>query len=1070
MAYITPIHLPSGIRNALTLQLIRPEEDVLAVARCNRLEIYTIDVAAQDSENDKVLNLVCSTRIFGRITALNKFRPADSMIDHIFVGTDLCNFFTMHWDDSSQNLVTTDGTEMSLLEVSAVKTEADRCSIDPSNEYMVLEVYEGIITTVPLARRPRKNMVELGHMGKPAWGRVPELNVRSSAFIQRPGKHPPRLALLWIDHEDTAWLKIRELDFSITGHDPSIEYKDLDEKSEREHENEPLDYGASHLIPVQADPYGLIILGETSISYFDDREYCVKYRTALEKATIWSTWTQIDSQRYLLADIYGEVYMLMLIFDKQLRVKEWQLDPQGKTSQATCLVYLDVGLYFIGSHQGDSELAKVRREGLLTIQTLPNIGPILDFTVMDMGNRSDEEHTSEFSTGQSRIVTGSGAWVDGSLRSVRSGVGIQDLGLLDDLEHVTHLFGLKLDPRSQRRADSLLVSFVDETRLYHFDADGDVSELGDDASFGIILDEQTIHARNLLQNRLVQATTSSILLIDLASARSHVITRWSPSMGGKITAISSTVDLTAVSIDGKTLSLFDTNRNLEKVKERCFEGEQISCIHLRQKVCFVASWRNSAVTILDNRNFQPLQKITINELDSVVPRSILMTKVFQKGPETLLISMADGHVVTYDIDASTYKISNRKATILGTRQADLEELPLGNGVSTVFVSSEHPTLIYDEGGKMAFSAINSERVNAVCSFDSSNFPGQPGPGSGLNRCIAIASSKNVTFANIDSERTTQVQPLEIGQTVRRISYCPSQKAFGMGTIKRIVKEVKRKDGVSFEEATESYFRLVDEIVFKELDSYKLHEQEIIEAVMCMKCDDGYGEMADRFIIGTSLLDTSTTEGLKGRVIVFEVTEDRKLRMSTQQSMKASCRCLIDVNGHIAAAFDKNIFILSLEYTTGSTPYLKRRARYPLQTAILDMTVERNEIILADMIKSIHVLEYTEDKQGDRDSLTEVARHFQTLWSTAVGLVAPSTYLVSDGEGNLVVLTRNTEGVTNLDRQMLQPISEFRLGEMVNRIRSIDVKPSPMAFVHPKAFVATVSANFRVHQDMHADYE
>ena len=115
MAYITPIHFPSGIRNALSLQLIRPDEDVLAVARCNRIEIYAVNADAVNSENDNVLDLICSTRILGRITSLNKFRPADSMVDHLFVGTDLCNFFTMHWSSEKQNLFTTEGTEMNLV-------------------------------------------------------------------------------------------------------------------------------------------------------------------------------------------------------------------------------------------------------------------------------------------------------------------------------------------------------------------------------------------------------------------------------------------------------------------------------------------------------------------------------------------------------------------------------------------------------------------------------------------------------------------------------------------------------------------------------------------------------------------------------------------------------------------------------------------------------------------------------------------------------------------------------------------------------------------------------------------
>jgi DNA damage-binding protein 1 len=1054
MAYITPIHPPSGIKNALKLQLINPEEDVLTVARCNRIEIYTINLNAVDSESENVLDLVCSTRIFGRVTTLNIFRPADSLVDHLFVGTDLCNYFTMHWDQSSQGLVTTEGSEMSLMEANAQRAETERSTVDPSKEFLTLEVFEGIITTIPLARRQRKQ-VELGHLGKPAWARVEELNVRSSAFIQRPNpKVPPRLALLWVDHDDVARLEIREVSFSAGqphGSDSSVEYKKLDDKKTViQVEAEPLDFGASHLIPILEEPYGLLVLGETSISYFDDEEYQIKFRTALQKPTIWAAWERVDNQRYLLADIYGEVSYLMLDLDFQFRISKWKLDPLGMSSQATCLVYLQEGLFLIGSHQGDSQVAKIRPDdSLQVVQTIPNLGPILDFTVMDMGNRSEKSQDSDFSTGQARIVTGSGAWVDGSLRSVRSGVGLQDLGLLDDLEHVTHLFGLKLDQYSERKTDCILISFVDESRLYHFDDDGDVRELNEEEALGFILSEQTIHATNSPNGRALQVTSSTVQLNNLTSPN-NVSGRWIPSSGGKITAISSTSHLAAVSTNGKTLTLLDLTKNLSMLSERSFTSEQISCIFLQPKVCFVGSWQASAITILDNCSLQVLQTITIDELNLVVPRAILVTKLSRHGQDTLMISMADGHVVTYDIHPTKYTVSNQKSTILGTRQADLQELPLENGVSAVFVASEHPSLIYDEDGQLAFSAVNTKEVNAICAFDKGNFPAYSSNGSRSSHCIAIASPKNVTFALIDSERTTQVQPLQVGQTVRRISYSPSLKAFGLGTIKRLVKD--------HQETTESAFKLVDEVLFKELDSYPLYTHELIEAVLYMKFEDNMGEVEDRFIIGTSLLDESTIEGIRGRIIVFEVTKDRKLAVSTQQSTKASCRSLVEVDGNIAAGFDKSVIIYSLDYTTGSTVYLKRRARTTIQTVVLDMAVEGNEIVVADMVKSIHVLNYKKNdpKYGGKDSLTEVARHFQTLWSTAVSVVAPHTYLVSDAENNLVVLQRNETGVTAVDRQKLQVISEFRLGELVNCIEPIDVKPSSATVVHPKAFIATVS--------------
>ena len=118
-----------------------------------------------------------------------------------------------------------------------------------------------------------------------------------------------------------------------------------------------------------------------------------------------------------------------------------------------------------GSHQGDSQVLRIGSGGFETIQTLSNIAPILDFTVMDLGNRTSESQTHEFSSGQARIVTGSGAFDDGTLRSVRSGVGMEELGVLGEMDHITDLWGLQAQT-SGDVLDTLLVTFVDETRVF----------------------------------------------------------------------------------------------------------------------------------------------------------------------------------------------------------------------------------------------------------------------------------------------------------------------------------------------------------------------------------------------------------------------------------------------------------------------------------------------------------------------------------------------------------------------------------------------------------------------------
>jgi DNA damage-binding protein 1 len=206
----------------------------------------------------------------------------------------------------------------------------------------------------------------------------------------------------------------------------------------------------------------------------------------------------------------------------------------------------------------------------------------------------------------------------------------------------------------------------------------------------------------------------------------------------------------------------------------------------------------------------------------------------------------------------------------------------------VFATCEHPSLIYGSEGRIIYSAVTAEKATSVCSFDSESYPG----------AIAIATSEDLRIALVDAERTTHVQTLLVNETVRRIAYSPSLKAFGMGTIKRILK-----GGV---EIMQSHFKLADEILFKELDTYPLNEDELVESVMRCELDDGTGSLAERFVVGTAYLEDEPAAAERGRIIILEVTEDRMLKLVTELSLKGGCRCLAMVEGKIVAALIKTV--------------------------------------------------------------------------------------------------------------------------------------------------------------------
>ncbi|KAL8753229.1 MAG: hypothetical protein Q9199_005198 [Rusavskia elegans] len=1023
MAYIAPIHRPSSVRHALKIRFLSPDEESLVVAKANRLEIYSL------VEDGIVLS---HTRtLYGKVTMLERLQFAQSPTEHLFVGTDRYMYFTVSWDADSQQLHTQKTYVDQADKASRDSQTHDRCHVDPTRQYMMLQLYDGILTILPLLSKGKKKKTsEAFSLGEPVPARIPEFFVRSSGFLYPRGEADihPKIAILYTDDRDSVCLCFKDLDFSPGGAgDPGS--ANLGTLTTRD----DLELGASHIIPVPAPAYGLLVLAETSITYFDDISG-ESLTEPLRDPAIFVAWSPIDAQRWLVADDFGQLFLLMLIIE-EAEVKGWKLDVIGTTSRAATLVYLGNGLAFVGSHQGDSQVIRIQEKKFQILQNLANIAPILDFTIMDLGNRSGETHSNEYSSGQARIVTGSGAFGDGSLRSIRSGVGIEEQGVLGDMENILELYPLSSHGEG-KQADTIAVAFADETRVFQFSADGEVEEK--EELVGLSLAQGSLYISNIPNNRLLQVTRSQVRIADLESGM--ITAEWSAQDSDNITVASANSSHLVISIGGTEVLALDLAKDLQITARRAFPEEgQIACIHVPSAcagICIAGFWQSTSVTIMNVDRLETIQRVVMSEDVAAVPRSLVLTQLIPKESPTLLIAMANGEVVTFAMDTTSYALSARKATILGTQGATFKTLPRGNGLSGVFAICEHSSLIYGSEGRMVYAAVTAEQASCVCPFDSEAYPG----------AVAIATPSDLRIALVDTERTTHVHTLKVNETVRRIAYSRKLKAFGVGTIHR-----ELQDGC---EVIESRLKLNDEVMFKELDMFALNKDELIES--CIRADlrDRSGKLTERFVVGTAYMDHDGEDVVRGRVLVFAVGRERKLKLVNKLSVMGACRALGVVDGNIVAALVKTVVIYSVD-----GPDLTKLATYRTSTAPIALSIQGNQIAIGDLMKSVSVVSYARPTHpGGVHTLTEIARHFETAWSTAVAYIDEHTWLESDAEGNLMVLKQNVGGITPDDKRILHTISEIRLGEMVNKIQRVEVDESGSAVVLPRAFMGTVDGS------------
>ncbi|TGZ82422.1 DNA damage-binding protein 1 [Ascodesmis nigricans] len=1030
MAYLASIHKASSVRFALKANFLSPDESSLIVAKSNRVEVYNF--------SGDGLNLRTSFTVYGRITGLLTIQPANSPTAHLLIATEAQDYLTVSWDAERHTI----RNERAATDLADQFLRDAECGplyrADPEGRVLGFHVYEGSLCTIPIVapqktgKRGRKNQTEkqIGDLETPEIIRMKQIKVADFVFLD--GVDKPTIAVL---HRDGATDSTTLESYVI----PLKKYSEDLEPWKLEAQN--LEVEAKFLIPVSKPMRGVLVVGEQSLTYVTPEDDTVPFKRPFSEASIPTAWGAVDNQRFLLADELGRLKVIFLEV-KEEKVVDIKVENIGETAVASSIVYLDNGHVFIGSHFGDSQLVKLAPTDpkCQVIQAFPNLAPILDFQVLDgeSGQEGAQEHQqSIYSSGQNRIVTGSGGYKDGGLRSMKNGVGLEDTAtVLEDMEGVRSLWALQSNPDSSFD-DTLVISLIDETRVIRFDPAGDVEELEDFMSFR--LQEETLVTCNLPNGRLLQVTSSCTTLVDAEGGT--VLAQANP--GASISAASVANQYLICAVRGKEIICYDLNQDLQEVGKVSFEHE-IACLNASTTmIAAVGFWTTQTISLL---SLPDLSVRSAETLGDSIPRSIIIANLLERRPPTLLVAMGDGTMFTFTVDVDSFGLSEKKTVVLGTQAYYFYPVPREHGTVSVFAACDHPNLIYGEDDRIVYSAVTADNITQLHSFNSEVFPGS----------VAIMAGTELQISTIDPARTIHVKTLKVGDVIRRVSYSKEHQLFGVVTVHSDIDS-------SGAESFRCYMKLVDNGTFIPVDSYTLGENELVESLTCIKLDNGVGDgsTTERFLVGTGALSETSDEATGGRILVFEVSHSRKLKLVTEHKTRSGVKCLDAVGDKIVTAMNKTVDVFAYIYPQSSpatsAPALKHLLTYRAHTEPIDMSVSNNIITVGDIMKGPYLLQLT-DENG-KPVLQELARSYQPSWTTAVELLDDDTILAADNEGNIQIWERNKSGIAE-DQKRLQVISEGKLWEMVNKIRRINTHfvTTDSTPITPKAHIATVDGS------------
>eukprot|EP00873_Tetraselmis_striata_P003032 jgi/Tetstr1/423296/TSEL_013995.t1 len=598
--YVVTAHKPTNVTHSLCGNFTAPGDLNLIIAKCTRIEIHNL--------TPEGLQGVVDVPVYGRIAVLELFRPPGMAKDLLFLSTERYKFCVLEYDSESGELVTRANGD--IRGTTGRPADSGQLGmVDPDCRMIGLHLYEGLLkvgaTLFRVAAEPERRRRKRGQEGViPMDGpnlreafdvRLEELNVIDVKFLH--GCKQPTLAVL---HEDTKRQR------HLKTYEVSLRDKDLVACWSQPH----------------VDEFACLVIPETPI-----------------KSSAFKTYGRIDDdgRRYLLGDVDGTLYVLLLRHDGE-RLLGLSLEPLGHTHSASTLTYLDNGVLIKLHKQPVSE--EQGGGSVEVLDSFTNLGPILDFCVVDLERQ-----------GQGQVVTCSGVDSDGSLRIVRNGIGINEQANVE-LPGIKGIWSLRASS-----ADSydkyLVVTFVGETRVLAMNIE---EELEEDEICGFDANAQTLFCGNVVHSQLVQ--------VNVASA--------SPSQ-------------VLVATGEGHLYYFEIGaKELREVASAKLEGE-ISCLDIstlepeseRSSLAAVGTWtRELSVHALPS--LEQLSKEALG--GDVIPRSVLFAAF--EGAAFLLCALGDGHLFNYVIQPATGALSDRKALSLGTKPITLRTF-VSNGTRHV---------------------------------------------------------------------------------------------------------------------------------------------------------------------------------------------------------------------------------------------------------------------------------------------------------------------------------------------------------------------------------------------------
>eukprot|EP00439_Symbiodinium_sp_Y106_P081862 s239_g20.t7 len=814
----------------------------------------------------------------------------------------------------------------------------------------------------------------------------------------------------------------------------------------------------------------ILVVGPTFVALYDAELRALgELRAAGPQVPSQLTCANTARTRWLISGAYGDLYLLRLEAREEVSEKDG-ISPLvvqylGRSVPASGIAAFHAGSYvFVGSKATDSEVlrlgqprkeapasavtaaGRVRKnleDAFEVVDTWTNLGPITDFCTKDVEG-----------LGSSELMTCSGVGDVGSVRFVRLGVPVEELGRSAGFTGVLGLWPLgshHLAISRPGRSDVLAVKGEQ------------VEAISQDEDLGFRHHEESLFCCGGLavadgKEFALQVTASGAWASGLTLERIRAVARWSVE-GFQVTVAAELRVCSAEAIAGvlvasaagdvRAIELREAKGNYEMAESASWQlpGEP-SCLSRRHELLLAGLWTDELCIFKSSSEVQRLPLPTL-------PWST--TSAFIESELQLFAGLRDGRLLCATDDSGTWKVA--RIVTVGIRPCKLLVLPsFSSRESSSFVGPQQcgqaaaPThqakemLLAISGHGVILQARQPLRVahSQICLPNISHAAFFERGFGGVSNAMAFISQEKLVFALLQSGQRMQVETLHLRQAPHRMAYHQSTGICAVGCYSigwpmaalSLSTPVNSRASVVF----------VNSETASVLDTLDLAQEEQVASMVSLFFQ---GDPTEYIAVGTAFVHEREPEPSRGQVRLLAPCESPSsssggnsqvlppFREVASLEVAGAVYALLPLAGKLLGAVNNRLQLWKLSRETGEDRlHLAEVQRHHAGLIILDLQARGNDILVGDIMRSVSLLRFNESQEP---SFEVLAYDQLSAWSTAVDMLSETHFLCADDCGNLMSLvpgevTKAQPDQATSEVKILERMGRLHTGEFVNRFR------------------------------------